>query len=41
MAEICFESGFGNLSHFNKQFKQYMNETPLQYRKLVREWQLG
>jgi AraC-like DNA-binding protein len=41
MAEICFESGFGNLSHFNKQFKQYMNETPLQYRKLVREWQMG
>ena len=41
MAEICFESGFGNLSHFNKQFKQYMNETPLQYRKLVREWQVG
>jgi AraC-like DNA-binding protein len=40
MAEICFESGFGNLSHFNKQFKTYMNETPLQYRKLVREWQL-
>jgi transcriptional regulator GlxA family with amidase domain len=41
MVEICFESGFGNLSHFNKQFKQYMNETPLQYRKLVREWELG
>ena len=41
MAEICFESGFGNLSHFNKQFKQYMNETPLQYRKLVREWEVG
>ncbi len=41
MVEICFESGFGNLSHFNKQFKLYMNETPLQYRKLVREWELG
>lgn len=41
MVEICFESGFGNLSHFNKQFKQTMNETPLQYRKLVREWQVG
>lgn len=40
MAEICFESGFGNISHFNKQFKQYMKETPLQYRKLVREWEL-
>jgi transcriptional regulator GlxA family with amidase domain len=40
MAEICFESGFGNISHFNKQFKHYMNETPLQYRKLVREWEL-
>lgn len=41
MIEICFESGFGNLSHFNKQFKQYMKETPLQYRKLVREWKVG
>lgn len=32
-AEICFESGFGNLSHFNKQFKAVTNYTPLHYRK--------
>ena len=35
MVEICFESGFGNLSHFNKQFKQWMHMPPLQYRKMV------
>lgn len=38
MIEICFESGFGNLSHFNKQFKQWMKMPPLQYRKLTLEW---
>lgn len=38
MVEICFESGFGNLSHFNKQFKEWMKVPPLQYRKLAREW---
>ena len=38
MVEICFESGFGNLSHFNKQFKQWMKVPPLQYRKMTQEW---
>ncbi len=38
MVEICFESGFGNLSHFNKQFKDWMKVPPLQYRKLAKEW---
>ncbi|MEY2792525.1 MAG: Xylan 1,4-beta-xylosidase, partial [Bacteroidota bacterium] len=38
MVEICFESGFGNLSHFNKQFKEWMKTPPLQYRKLAKEW---
>jgi AraC-like DNA-binding protein len=38
MVEICFESGFGNLSHFNKQFKEWMKIPPLQYRKLTKEW---
>lgn len=33
VAEVCFESGFGNLSHFNKQFKQITQHSPLQYRK--------
>jgi AraC-like DNA-binding protein len=40
MVEICFESGFGNLSHFNKQFKEWMKVPPLQYRKLAREWEV-
>jgi AraC-like DNA-binding protein len=34
VAEVCFESGFGNISHFNKQFKALMNESPLNYRKM-------
>ena len=34
VAEVCFESGFGNISHFNKQFKSLMNESPLNYRKM-------
>ncbi len=38
MVEICFESGFGNVSHFNKQFKNWMKVPPLQYRKLTQEW---
>jgi len=38
MVEICFESGFGNLSHFNKQFKHHMHMPPLQYRKMTQEW---
>jgi AraC-like DNA-binding protein len=34
--EICFESGFGNISYFNKTFKTVTGNTPLQYRKLYR-----
>jgi len=34
IAVICFESGFGNLSHFNKEFKKSTNLSPLQYRKM-------
>ncbi len=30
---ICFECGFNNFSHFNKQFKQYTGKTPREYRK--------
>jgi len=32
--EICFESGFGNISYFNKTFKKITGKTPLQYRNL-------
>jgi AraC-like DNA-binding protein len=32
--DICFDSGFSNVSYFNKQFKLTKKETPLGYRKL-------
>jgi len=32
VAEISFESGFNNISHFNKQFKLITGVTPRQYR---------
>ena len=31
--EICFESGFNNVSYFNRQFKVVMNLTPLEYKQ--------
>lgn len=31
--EVCFDSGFNNLSHFNKQFKNRTGVTPSEYRK--------
>ena len=31
--EICYESGFNNLSNFNRQFKIRHNISPKQYRK--------
>lgn len=33
VAEVCFESGFGNISHFNKQFKTVTGFSPLHYKK--------
>jgi AraC-like DNA-binding protein len=30
---ICYDSGFTNLSNFNRQFKGYTGKTPLEYRK--------
>lgn len=32
IAEVCFESGFNNFSHFNKQFKIYTGKSPSVYR---------
>ncbi|MGA0556596.1 AraC family transcriptional regulator [Larkinella sp. VNQ87] len=32
IGEVCFESGFNNLSHFNKVFKQRTGQTPGEYR---------
>ena len=31
--EVCFDSGFNNISHFNKQFKKTMGVPPFEYRK--------
>ncbi|MDP5140118.1 MAG: AraC family transcriptional regulator [Spirosomaceae bacterium] len=33
IADICFESGFNNVSHFNKTFKNVIGESPRNYRK--------
>ena len=33
--EVCLDSGFNNLSHFNKQFKKITGLAPLKYRKEV------
>lgn len=32
ITEVAFDSGFNNLSHFNKQFKQITSVTPKEYR---------
>lgn len=32
ITQACYESGFNTLSNFNRQFKQYTQTTPLQYR---------
>ena len=34
--EICYESGFKNLSNFNRQFRKYTNRNPKTYRKQIR-----
>ncbi len=34
VSDICFESGFGNISFFNKQFKNTLGHSPLAYRKM-------
>lgn len=37
VAEVCFESGFGNISYFNKTFRTLKGSTPLQFRRHFRE----
>lgn len=32
ISEICYKSGFQNLSNFNRQFKKIQNKTPIQYK---------
>jgi len=36
VVDVSFDSGFNNLSHFNKQFKKQTNLTPSDYRKQFR-----
>ena len=33
VSDICYQSGFNNLAHFNNQFKEICNITPGQYRR--------
>ncbi|WP_316832875.1 helix-turn-helix domain-containing protein [Pedobacter aquatilis] len=33
IANICFESGFNNFSHFNKLFKEFTGKSASQYRQ--------
>lgn len=37
IAAISFESGFNNLSHFNKQFRQITGQSPREYRQQVQQ----
>jgi len=34
IAEICFESGYNNISYFNRKFKEIIDETPNDFRNL-------
>lgn len=31
--EVCYDSGFNNLSNFNRYFKKIMNKTPMEFKK--------
>jgi AraC-like DNA-binding protein len=35
--DVCFDSGFNNLSHFNKQFRKNTGVTPSEYRKRFKD----
>ncbi|NRF40164.1 AraC family transcriptional regulator [Pedobacter foliorum] len=35
IAQICYKSGFNNMSNFNRQFKRLKERSPLQYRQSV------
>lgn len=37
ITDICFESGFNNFSHFNKQFKEFASKSPSDYRKELKQ----
>ncbi len=33
ISEVCYKSGFNNLSNFNRQFKRVMDKTPSEYKR--------
>jgi AraC-like DNA-binding protein len=35
VTEACFETGFGNLSHFNRTFKRFAQQNPSEFRKEI------
>jgi AraC-like DNA-binding protein len=35
VSEVCYKSGFHNLSNFNRQFRKIVRKTPLQYKKNI------
>ena len=37
ITEICYQSGFNNFSHFNKQFREFTGKTPSSYRNELRK----
>ena len=37
IAEVCYESGFSNYSHFNKQFLKFAGKSPSHYRSEVKQ----
>ena len=37
ITQICYESGFANLAHFNRQFKSITHETPQRYRDVFKK----
>mgnify|MGYP000108632097 CR=1 FL=1 len=36
ITEVCFECGFNNFSHFNKQFKAFTGQNPSEYRNQLK-----
>ncbi len=39
IAAVCFDSGFNNLSNFNRVFKEIMGQTPRQYQQAMLDFQ--
>ncbi|WP_282161203.1 AraC family transcriptional regulator [Ulvibacterium marinum] len=37
ITDVCFESGFNNFSHFNKQFKAFTGQNPSEYRNQLKK----